>query len=90
MIHYVMLGCEYDNLEDIIKSFEEFSLIIRECIHLDEESSDGVILDWVLTSIFSDGGLVDIVIDTFNGLARKMRENDKKKYGGNLLYVYSD
>ena len=95
MIHYVMLGCEYDNLEDIINDFNEYpsirkEIVIRECVYLDEESSDGEILDWVLTSIFSDGGLVDIVIDTFNGLARKMRENDKKKYGGYLLYVYSD
>ena len=84
MIHYVMLGMTFDNYEDIIKSFEEFSLIrkeivIRECIHLDEESSDGEILDWVLTCVFSD-----------NGLAREMRENDKKKWGSELLYVYSD
>ena len=95
MIHYVMLGCEYDNLEDIINDFNEYPLIrkeivIRECAYLDEESSDGEILDWVLTSIFSDGGLVDMVVDTFNGLFREMRENDKKKYGSELLYVYSD
>ena len=95
MIHYVMLGCEYDNLEDIINDFNEYPLIrkeivIRECIYLDEESSDGEILDWVLSSIFSDGGLADMVVDTFNGLAREMRENDKKKWGSELLYVYSD
>ena len=65
-------------------------IVIRECIYLDEESSDGEILDWVLSSIFSDGGLVDMVVDTFNGLAREMRENDKKKYGSELLYVYRD
>ena len=47
-------------------------------------------MDWVLSSIFSDGGLVDMVVDTFNGLAREMRENDKKKYGSELLYVYRD
>ena len=95
MIHYVMLGCEYDNFEDIIKDFNEYPLIrkeivIRECIYLDEESSDGEILDWVLSSIFSDGGLVDMVVDTFHGLVREMRENDKKKYGSELLYVYRD
>ena len=95
MIHYVMLGCEYDNLEDIINDFNEYpsirkEIVIRECVYLDEESSDGEILDWVLSSIFSDGGLVDMVVDTFNGLFREMRENDKKKYGSELLYVYSD
>ena len=95
MIHYVMLGMTFDNYEDIIKSFEEFSLlrkeiVIRECVYLDEESSDGEVLDWVLTCVFSDNGLVDMVVDTFNGLAREMRENDKKKYGSELLYVYSD
>lgn len=95
MIHYVMLGCEYDNLEDIIKDFNEYPLtrkeiVIRECAYLDEESSDGEILDWVLTCVFSDNGLVDMVVDTFNGLFRKMREKDKKKYGSELLYVYSD
>lgn len=95
MIHYVMLGCEYDNFEDIIKDFNEYPLtrkeiVIRECIYLDEESSDGEILDWMFSSIFSEGGLVDMVVDTFNGLFREMREKDKKKYGSELLYVYSD
>ena len=95
MIHYVMLGMTFDNYEDIIKSFEEFSslrkeIVIRECAYLDEESSDGEILDWVLTCVFSDNGLVDMVVDTFNGLFREMREKDKKKYGSELLYVYSD
>ena len=47
-------------------------------------------MDWVLTCVFSDNGLVDMVVDTFNGLAREMREKDKKKYGSELLYVYSD
>ena len=45
MIHYVMLGCEYDNLEDIINDFNEYpsirkEIVIRECAYLDEESSD--------------------------------------------------
>lgn len=95
MIHYVMLGCEYNNLEDVINDFNEYPLIrkeivIRECAYLDEESSDGEILDWVLTCVFSDDGLADMVVDTFNGLVRKMREKDKKKCGSELLYVYSD